>query len=55
MGMKIFIASGECRACHTIEGIAPGGVGPDVRYIGSEAANLNMMSLHNKTSHDVNL
>lgn len=37
LGMEVF-TSGGCGACHTIEDVAVGMVGPDLTYIGSEAA-----------------
>ncbi len=38
-GRDLFIGSGACYACHTIEGISQGGVlGPDLTNIGSVAA-----------------
>ncbi len=38
LGMEVFAGSGGCGACHTVEGVAAGVVGPDLTYIGSEAA-----------------
>ena len=38
LGMEVFAGSGGCGACHTVEGVAAGMVGPDLTHIGSEAA-----------------
>ncbi len=38
MGQEIFTGTGGCSACHTIEGISPGLVGPDLTHIGTDAA-----------------
>ncbi len=38
LGMEVFAGSGGCGACHTVEGVSAGVVGPDLTYIGSEAA-----------------
>ena len=38
VGQDVFLAKGTCGTCHMITGIAPGGVGPDLNRIGSEAA-----------------
>jgi cytochrome c oxidase subunit 4 len=37
-GQSIFTGKGGCAACHTIEGISTGAVGPDLTHIGTEAA-----------------
>ena len=37
-GQAIFAGSGGCLACHTIEGITTGLLGPDLTHIGSDAA-----------------
>ena len=37
-GQAIFTGAGGCAACHTIEGISSGPVGPDLTHIGTEAA-----------------
>jgi len=37
-GQAIFTGSGGCLACHTIEGISAGVVGPDLTHIGTDAA-----------------
>ena len=37
-GQEIFVGVGGCAACHTIDGIAAGLVGPDQTRIGTEAA-----------------
>ncbi|MDA0734516.1 MAG: cytochrome C oxidase subunit IV family protein [Chloroflexi bacterium] len=37
-GQAIFTGSGGCLACHTIEGIASGVVGPDLTNIGTDGA-----------------
>ena len=38
-GQSILTGKGGCAACHTIEGISSGVVGPDLTHIGTEAAN----------------
>ncbi len=38
VGQEVFLGVGTCGTCHMITGIAPGGVGPDLNKIGSEAA-----------------
>ncbi len=38
MGQAIFTGKGGCLACHTIEGISAGLVGPDLTRIGADAA-----------------
>ena len=35
-GRDIFTGSGGCGACHTVEGISSGAVGPDLTHIGAE-------------------
>lgn len=37
-GQALFAGKGGCVACHTIEGIASGVVGPDLTHIGTDAA-----------------
>ena len=37
-GQTIFTGSGGCAACHTIEGLTVGAVGPDLTHIGTNAA-----------------
>ena len=37
-GQTIFTGKGSCLACHTIEGISTGLVGPDLTHIGTSAA-----------------
>ena len=37
-GQDIFSGVGGCGACHTIEGISPGTLGPDLTHIGTVAA-----------------
>ena len=37
-GQEIFVGVGGCAACHTIDGVAAGLVGPDQTHIGTEAA-----------------
>lgn len=37
-GKDIFAGSGGCGACHTVEGITVGLVGPDLTHIGSEGS-----------------
>ena len=36
-GEAIFAGSGGCAACHTIEGVTTGRVGPDLTHIGTDA------------------
>ena len=36
-GEEIFSGLGGCGACHTIEGLTTGGVGPELTYIGTDA------------------
>jgi mono/diheme cytochrome c family protein/heme/copper-type cytochrome/quinol oxidase subunit 4 len=38
-GQEIFVGAGGCLACHTVEGVATGMVGPDLTHIGTEGAN----------------
>ncbi len=38
MGQEIFAGSGGCSACHTIEGITAGLLGPDLTHIGTDAS-----------------
>lgn len=38
MGKEIFTGAGGCAVCHTIEGISPGLVGPDLTHIGTDAS-----------------
>ncbi|MFQ6027203.1 MAG: cytochrome C oxidase subunit IV family protein [Dehalococcoidia bacterium] len=37
-GEAVFTGKGACGACHTIEGITTGAVGPDLTHIGTDAA-----------------
>lgn len=37
-GQAIFSGAGGCAACHTVEGISAGVVGPDLTHMGTEAA-----------------
>jgi heme/copper-type cytochrome/quinol oxidase subunit 4/mono/diheme cytochrome c family protein len=37
-GQGIFTGAGGCMACHTVEGISTGAVGPDLTHIGTEGA-----------------
>jgi mono/diheme cytochrome c family protein len=37
-GQAIFTGAGGCLACHTVEGVSTGLVGPDLTHIGTEAA-----------------
>lgn len=37
-GQEIFLGSGGCGACHTVEGVSQGLVGPDLSHLGTEAA-----------------
>ncbi len=37
-GQSIFTGSGGCGACHAIDGITAGQVGPDLTHIGTDAA-----------------
>ncbi len=36
-GEAIFTGSGGCSACHTIEGLTAGPIGPDLTHIGTDA------------------
>ena len=36
-GKAIFTGSGGCAACHTIEGLTAGPIGPDLTHIGTDA------------------
>ncbi len=36
-GEALFTSSGGCAACHTIEGLTTGAVGPDLTHIGTDA------------------
>jgi hypothetical protein len=38
VGREIFLGSGGCAACHTIDGISEGVVGPDLTHLGVDAA-----------------
>ena len=38
MGQEIFAGAGGCSACHTIEGITAGLLGPDLTHIGTDAS-----------------
>jgi cytochrome c oxidase subunit 4 len=38
-GRSIFTGKGGCAACHTIEGVSSGLVGPDLTHIGTDGAN----------------
>ena len=38
LGQEIFTAAGGCIACHTIEGISAGTLGPDLTHIGTVAS-----------------
>jgi cytochrome c oxidase subunit 4 len=38
-GQALFTGKGGCMACHTVEGVAAGMVGPDLTHIGTDAAN----------------
>jgi len=38
MGQEIFTGAGGCSACHTIEGITAGLLGPDLTHIGTDAS-----------------
>ena len=38
MGEALFAGSGGCGACHTIDGVSAGLVGPDLSKIGADAA-----------------
>jgi heme/copper-type cytochrome/quinol oxidase subunit 4/mono/diheme cytochrome c family protein len=38
-GQAVFTGVGGCLACHTVEGISSGVIGPDLTHIGTEAAN----------------
>lgn len=37
-GQEMFIGAGGCLACHTIDGISNGMLGPDLTHIGTDAA-----------------
>lgn len=37
-GQAVFTGKGGCSACHTIEGVSSGTVGPDLTHIGTRAA-----------------
>ena len=37
-GQAIFTGGGGCAACHAIEGISTGAVGPNLTYLGTDAA-----------------
>ena len=37
-GQEIFTGGGGCAACHAIEGISTGAVGPDLTHLGTDAA-----------------
>ena len=39
VGREIFLGSGGCAACHTIDGISEGIIGPDLTHLGVDAAN----------------
>ena len=38
VGQEVFMGVGTCATCHLIQGLAPGGVGPELTHIGTEAA-----------------
>ena len=38
-GQALFTGAGACAACHTVEGITAGLVGPDLTHIGTDASN----------------
>ena len=38
LGVETFTGDGGCSACHTVEGISAGLVGPDLTHIGTDAA-----------------
>ena len=40
-GQALFTGKGTCLACHTVEGISTGLVGPDLTHIGTDAATRN--------------
>lgn len=40
-GQEIFLGSGGCAACHTIDGVSQGLVGPDLTHVGTDAAGRN--------------
>ncbi|PKB63614.1 MAG: hypothetical protein BZY80_06315 [SAR202 cluster bacterium Io17-Chloro-G2] len=37
-GQEIFLGSGGCGACHAVDGVSQGLVGPDLSHLGTEAA-----------------
>ena len=37
-GQEIFLGGGGCAACHTIEGVSGGTVGPNLSHLGTDAA-----------------
>ena len=37
-GQEIFLGGGGCGACHTVEGVSAGVVGPDLSHLGTDAA-----------------
>ena len=37
-GRELFLGKGTCLTCHTIEGVAEGILGPDLTFIGADAA-----------------
>ena len=37
-GQEIFTGGGGCAACHAIEGISTGAVGPDLTHLGTDAS-----------------
>ena len=37
-GQEIFLGGGACGACHTVEGVSLGLVGPDLSHLGTDAA-----------------
>ena len=39
VGQELFTHTGTCAACHTIDGISRGQMGPPLTHIGSDAAN----------------
>ncbi len=38
LGVETFTGAGGCSACHTVEGVSAGLVGPDLTHIGTDAA-----------------
>ena len=38
LGKAVFAGKGTCSACHTIQGVSAGTVGPDLTHIGTEGA-----------------